>query len=78
MWGADLNKNVMNWDITEETKAALIAKGYEPYKHRFDPKDCWHAFTPEKTAELNAYYETQTDWWVAPDREIVHWSEVGL
>ena len=66
----------MNEDITEETKAALIAKGYEPHRHKFDPGDPWLA--PKKIAELNAYYETQTDWWVSPEGKRVHWSEVGL
>ena len=66
----------MNEDISEETKAALIAKGYRPHRHKFDPKLYWH--NPEKIAELNAYYETQTDWWVSPDGEIVHWTEVEI
>lgn len=69
-------KEPMNEDIPEETKAALIARGYEPNRHEFDPRDPWLA--PKKIAELNAYYETQTDWWVSPDGNRVHWSEVEL
>ncbi len=68
----------MNEGIPEETKAALIERGYRPHRHKFDPKGYWRAFTPEKITELNAYYETQTDWWVAPDGEIVRWTEVGI
>lgn len=64
-------------DISEETKAALIAKGYEPYR-RPPMKPGMFRQTKEAVDDLNAYYETQTDWWVSPDGEIVHWTEVEL
>jgi hypothetical protein len=63
--------------LTEETKAALIAKGYEPYR-RPPMKPGMFRQTKEAVDDLNAYYETQTDWWVSPDGEIVHWTEVEL
>lgn len=67
----------MNEDIPEETKAALIEKGYEPYK-RPPMKPGMFRQTKEAVDDLNAYYETQTDWWVSPKWKRVHWSEVGL
>lgn len=69
-------KEPMNEDIPEETKAALIERGYRPHRPKLKPEYFQH--NPEKIAELNAYYETQTDWWVAPEGEIVHWTEVEL
>ena len=67
----------MNEDITEETKAALIAKGYEPYR-RPPMKPGRFRQTKEAVDDLNAYFETQTDWWVSPEGEIVHRMEVFL
>lgn len=66
----------MNEDISEETKAALIEKGYEYFrpKHKALPRFRLGASVPE----VNAYYETQADWLVSPDGEIVHWYEVEL
>ena len=63
-------------EISEETKAALIEKGYELYR-RPPIKPGMFRQTKEAVDDLNAYYETQTDWWVAPEGNRVHWSEVG-
>jgi len=67
----------MNEDIPEETKAALIEREYEPYRRK-PMKPGMFRQTKEAVDDLNAFFETQTDWWVPPDGEIVHWTEVEI
>lgn len=71
------HKKIWPEEISEETKAALIARGYELYR-RPPMKPGMFRQTKEAVNDLNAYFETQTDWWVSPEGNRVHWSEVVL
>ena len=71
------HKKTWPGDISEETKAILLTKGYEPYR-RPPMKPGMFRQTKEAVDDLNAYFETQTDWWVSPKGERVHWAEVEL
>ena len=64
----------MNEEIPEETKAALIAEGCSPHRKRFTIEDL-PGYTAEEVTKTNAYYETQTDWWIVPREGVFHWTE---